>query len=691
MLNFLNPAILFGALAAVIPLIIHLFSRRKVKVVEFSSLKHLKAMQKRQVRRLKVRQLLLLIVRTLLILSIVLAFARPTSKGGAVGSHAGVSAIVIFDNSASMNRYVADGRLFDLAKRRAEEVLANFGPSDQVALIPSSGADNTSSGRVFGSSAVALEELRRIEPGHSFATLNTALESAMSLLSQAGNLNREVYVVTDRQRESLPEKPLLADARATVYIVDLQESDISNAGITNIDFGGQLVMPGHEFAVTATVHNYAAQASGEQIASLYLNGRRVSQTSFTAGAGADALVRLTATIPQTGFYSGYIEIPDDMLADDNRYYFSFNIPDRFSVLLVDADPAAAFIELALAPTPDQQMFWSVKRVTPDQLGEVNIADYNSIILAGLPNLPDHTVSEIKGAVRRGKGLLLLYGERTDPATANTEWGSDAGFTIESPAPAVTTHAGYYSLKSIETNHPIFSVFGFTNDNIPDLKFYSLPKIVAAGSARTLMRFSGDRPALIENSNGSGKILTFCGPLGPDYGDMVSHGFFVPFVSRAVEYLSANLSSFDSRLFTGENVARALTPGVAITSAVDMIAPDSTSFGVIPEESGGSIVVHPTPTTLPGSYSLVYRDREIDRFALNVNPKECDLTSVDRDQLAGAIGAPDAKVIAQSGTVSAAVAGFRVGRELWPIFAWLAVILLAIEMVLGRGTVASEEE
>ena len=55
MFNFLNPAMLFAAMAAVIPLIIHLFSRRKVKVVEFSSIRHLKAMQRRQVRRLKIR------------------------------------------------------------------------------------------------------------------------------------------------------------------------------------------------------------------------------------------------------------------------------------------------------------------------------------------------------------------------------------------------------------------------------------------------------------------------------------------------------------------------------------------------------------------------------------------------------------------------------------------------------------
>ena len=78
MLGFLNSTILLAAAAALIPLIIHLFSRRRVKIVPFSSLRHLKAMQRRQVRRLRIRQLLLLIIRMLIILAVVLAFARPT-------------------------------------------------------------------------------------------------------------------------------------------------------------------------------------------------------------------------------------------------------------------------------------------------------------------------------------------------------------------------------------------------------------------------------------------------------------------------------------------------------------------------------------------------------------------------------------------------------------------------------------
>ena len=106
MFSFLNTTFLLAAAAALIPLIIHLFSKRKVKTVEFSSVRHLKAMQKRQVRKLKIKQYLLLLLRMLIILLVVLAFARPTTKSNSVGAHAAVTGIIVLDNSGSMNRYV---------------------------------------------------------------------------------------------------------------------------------------------------------------------------------------------------------------------------------------------------------------------------------------------------------------------------------------------------------------------------------------------------------------------------------------------------------------------------------------------------------------------------------------------------------------------------------------------------------
>lgn len=90
-MNFLNSTILAGLVAAFAPLIIHLLNRQKVRTVQFSSLRFLRDLQKTKMRRLKLRQALLLIIRTLIVVFLVLAFARPTIKGdafSALGAHA---------------------------------------------------------------------------------------------------------------------------------------------------------------------------------------------------------------------------------------------------------------------------------------------------------------------------------------------------------------------------------------------------------------------------------------------------------------------------------------------------------------------------------------------------------------------------------------------------------------------------
>ena len=81
MISFLNPIVLFGLVAASVPLIIHFLSRFRTEQREFSSLLLLREVKSRNMRKLKIRQLLLLILRTLIIALLVLAPARPVVRG----------------------------------------------------------------------------------------------------------------------------------------------------------------------------------------------------------------------------------------------------------------------------------------------------------------------------------------------------------------------------------------------------------------------------------------------------------------------------------------------------------------------------------------------------------------------------------------------------------------------------------
>jgi hypothetical protein len=689
MFGFLNSTVLFAAVAALIPLIIHLFSKRRVKVVEFSSLRHLKAMQRRQVRRLKIRQWLLLLLRMLIILTVVLAFARPTTQRGSIGSHASVSAVILFDNSASMNRFVADGNLFDLAKRRTATLLETFGQADQVCLEPLYRSSAARGSISFTSAAVAKEELRRLGAGWGQADFEGTLDHARSLLAEATNLNREIYIVTDRQRHGLPNNAAAIDSTVRVILVDLPLEANENVGITSVDFGGQLITPGHDFELSATVKNYGSEDRSNLIASLSLDDNRVAQTAVTVAAQGETVVHFERAVSHTGFHSGFVEISDDKFLGDNRYNFSFRIPERLNLLVVDGDGAGAFIALALTPSATANQYWSAKQTSPGELAGVNFLDYDAVVLSGAPVLPDNYVSRLKAFIAQGKAAFFTYDVKTDIDYFNGVWSSVTGVAFDEPARRDFTRAGYFAVETIDVEHPVFSVFGFEKNKPPEIRFYTLPKLHLTGEVRTLLEFSGNRPGLVESKYGQGRVLTFTGPVLPDYCDLTGHAFFVPFVSRVVEYLASDLSSYDLHLFVGESVTRSISLKGAVRASLEMTTPDSNLYSLPPEEMGNTLALRAKPVDVPGIYRVSSLGAETDRFAVNVKPEECNLDAVDVDQFATAIGARTFRQLDRSSDPAVALAEMRFGKELWQLFLWAAVVLMLMEILLSRSTRTEE--
>lgn len=682
MLSFLNAGVLFAAAAALIPLIIHLFSKRRVKVVEFSSLRHLKAMQRRQVRRLKIRQLLLLIIRTLIILAVVLAFARPTTENPGVGSHAAVSAVIILDNSASMNRYVADGNLFELACSRTEELIENFSQSDELILI-TTGQVSQSLPR-FVSPAVAKETLARTQSSSFSANLTEALKFATEQLAQASNLNKELYLVTDRQIVSLPEEQVLEGQAINIYLVELPVDETANSGLTEIDFGGQLIRPGAEFTLTATIKNFDDQPVEDQIASLYLDNHRVAQTNFAIESASQAIIRFDRSVSSPGYHAGWVELSEDKLPDDNRIYFSFRIPEDFNLLIIEGDASASYVSLALSPGENLAQYWIVKRAKPEELAGVDFNDYDAVMLIGCPSLDPNYISRLGSFVRRGKSLFVSFGPSTLIDDFNQNWSLMTQVVYDEAPPTNFSKDGYYTFSSINRAHPIFSVFDLERTKLPEVKFFALPKMQLLEQGIELIGFTGGRPALVETTYGAGRVLLFTAPIDPAYSDLVGHAFFVPFISRVAEYLASDLSALETRLTIGESVTRTINLKGELNYPVELIAPDSTRYAIQPEETEGRLVVRTQPLEQPGIYRILFLGRELDRFAVNLDPTEGNLTVADFDQMKTALGADELRTLPENEDVSELLAGFRFGRELWPLFVWAAVLLMMAEMILARG-------
>ena len=149
MVTFAAPALLWGAIAATAPIIVHLVMRQKAKHVLFPAMRLLtrKMATGQQIQRL--RYLLLLASRIAIILLIVTLLmegrCQPNQVAGvaARSSDQPVSAVICIDDSASMGyRFQGRTRLeagLDLARTVIED-RGRFGPGCEFAVVTRLGA-----------------------------------------------------------------------------------------------------------------------------------------------------------------------------------------------------------------------------------------------------------------------------------------------------------------------------------------------------------------------------------------------------------------------------------------------------------------------------------------------------------------------------------------------------------------------
>ena len=133
-MSYQNPQILYFLFAIAIPIFIHLFNLRKHKVVYFSNVTFLKDIQSEKKKRNTIKQLLILLSRILAISAIVFAFANPyipnNSKNISINN-----TIIYIDNSFSMDNVSEKGRLLDIAKENALQILNSSNNTNQFWVL----------------------------------------------------------------------------------------------------------------------------------------------------------------------------------------------------------------------------------------------------------------------------------------------------------------------------------------------------------------------------------------------------------------------------------------------------------------------------------------------------------------------------------------------------------------------------
>ncbi len=202
-MTFAAPLFLLAALAAAIPVVLHMINRRKAKELPFSTLRFLKISVEKTRRRKRIHDVLLMALRAAVLLLIAAGLARPAVTNlGALwgGTHSAV--VIILDNSASMGLIDQDRVRLDTATAAAAQILDQWTEGDQVSLLVACGPVFPDSDKLDRTQDAARQILGQCRVSYQRADLGAKVRQAQELLAKSESPNKQIYVLTDMQKLS---------------------------------------------------------------------------------------------------------------------------------------------------------------------------------------------------------------------------------------------------------------------------------------------------------------------------------------------------------------------------------------------------------------------------------------------------------------------------------------------------------
>ncbi|MGE0143170.1 MAG: BatA domain-containing protein [Planctomycetota bacterium] len=464
MLDFLNPALLFGGLLFLVPLVIHLLNRQRFKRRPWAAMEFLLAAYKKQRRRLRRENLLLLLLRCLIPIVLAIAIARPLFRSDSLPSALGGSDshhILVVDATGSMGMELVGATTpFERARAVASALLDRIRAREsapRVSLIVQ-GLRATQPIRDDLDLERCKARLAALPgPVDGGADLAEALRLAARIIDESTDSQIRVHLFTDLQSRAFGTKDVastgrpepkdppadpgsefldnvadlldLIRKRAEVTLFDMRGTDggsESNVQITNLTLGTIHAIQKVPTPIVVSLRNRSDRSATAQV-TIELDGGQPSRKSVNLEPGADGEAEFEITFQEAGAHRVRASIEGDALAMDDERALAVVVRDRIETLVVEGsnetDPAlrtSTLLVEILDPTGGEGSAdltpFRPTIVEPVGLltGRVRPADYDLVVLADVDRLNAQTGDVLSDAVRGGTGLLVMFGANTDP-------------------------------------------------------------------------------------------------------------------------------------------------------------------------------------------------------------------------------------------------------------------------------------
>ncbi|MFL5322123.1 MAG: BatA domain-containing protein [Myxococcaceae bacterium] len=695
-MTFAQPLMLLGALAALIPLIVHLFDRRRPRPVPFAAISFVLKSQKRTASRLKLKRLILYILRTLILLALPIALARPELRkeaaAGTVQKGPAATAIVL-DASLSM-RFDDGTSLFSKAKDRARDALKQL-MAEEPATVVLCGRDPQPPAAPSFERGKQRGIIDDAQPTWGASDLNHCMDLAAHALEESPLQARRIVLISDFTQNSLrleAPPPTYKDAQGQLRRPEFVLEDVArgrtlpNHAIVDLKIQPAVQIGPRAMQFTFTVRNFSSEPAKDLEAALKIGDQVVAKGFLDLAANGTAQKTLTWKADHGGTFGGEVTLTPDPLEGDDHRAFAVTVPKELRALVVNGAPnptryrdEAFFVDAALN-APGSPVRESIRDV--DAAFREDFSQYDVVLLLNVPAPTPDIAAKLVEFVRKGGGLFIAMGDQVDAEQYNARLGELLPRPLrlvktaaQRDEPDAEQHAA--KLSDINENHPLLTPFsGKAREGLMSSRFYRYMLLEAGGQGSqsdVLATYQDGAPALAAARRGAGRVLLLTTTADRDWSDFAIRTSFLPLMHRACAWLSGALEEREQvHALVGDTVtlkpdAQQKLSAVRGPSGVELEAhaqPDGSYAAGPIVEPGVHQVLDDKGNAVP---SLA--------FPSLLDPAESDLTKFSDDALSAYFGEESVKAASAAGQSS------RV-----PFWTWLivtAVLAFFVEGVLLR--------
>jgi hypothetical protein len=723
-LGFGAPWMLWGLAAGSIPIVIHLLNKRKFRQTDWAAMRFLLAALKKNKKRIELEQWILLAIRTLLILLIVSAMARPVLESLAPAMFAGERShrVLVLDGSMSMNRNLTDQTRFDRARALARQIVKEARRGDVLSVILMGDPPKVIVGEPSPNLDQVGREIDLITPSHGATDLLATFGSLRRVLESSPLPNKEVMFLTDLQRATWArpgtenaaglksETDKLTAAGVRPVLIDLGAAGEVNVAVTDVRIESPVVLAGVPASVRAQVRNYGVTPKPGVLVRMIVNGQLGPERAIDLPVGESVSLDFTHVFREPGDHVIEIVSDADPLVPDDRRSLVASVKDRIRILLVDGDlnpePFAAetdYLAQALAPAESAQQQGdagapagndpsvvppiALEVIPESRFGNVELALYDVIVMANVSQPSDEEAVALDKYVRQGGGLAIFTGDRIVTEGWNSRLATPERMLLPAIIGATVGDAarktGAFLIDPLSYRHPLVTDYEgaapAVQSGLTQVATWQYNKLTRPpdSDARVALAFDTGDPAVVEANRGRGKVFLFATSADSQWSTWPLHPSY-PVVMGEMALLAASGRTGEKNLIIGQSIDQAY-PTAAGAAPVILRTPNKgvRELTLRPAADGSYLRIDPPETSGVFEAEIGSPVSRRDKFAVNVPVVESDPARIEPAALKDSVPGFDPVVIRSADELTkAAEEVSRRGEIHRPLLIAVLVLILA---------------